>query len=462
MNRLFWKFFLAYWLAMLAAGAGVGMGVRLYEQARTAPPPLLLDDPRSAFLVDSAAATLRHGGPAALRELIEGWQGPGPARVYVVDAAGRELMGRAVSQASLSQARALAEQGVQADEGTERGRGGPAVRRVAVSGGDWLLYAPGDTAAAAVRSPPRRAAPMTPMLPLAAGVIASLAVSALLAWYVSRPIGHLRNAFAGLARGRLDTRVQALMGRRRDELASLGGDFDGMAQKLQALIESQRRLLHDVSHELRSPLARLQAAVGLARQTPARLEASLDRIEQEAARLDALIGELLTLSRLEAGTADEPLQRVDLGELAEAIAEDARFEAQAAGRELHFEGGEETVAEVHAELLHRAFENVIRNAVKFTAPGTTVDVRFERLDTPGRMRLEVADRGPGVRSGEAETIFAPFRRGESGAGVDGFGLGLAIARRAIQAHGGTIQARPREGGGLVMTLELPLQAPRAA
>lgn len=494
MGRLFWKFFFAYWIALLAAGAGVGIGVRLYERARTAPPPLLLADPRSAFLVDSAAATLRHGGEAALRELLADWQSQSPARVYVVDIGGNELMGRRVSQASLLRARALADGGTErsgtegdGSEGSDAGRNGgaerngdadrtgstdrsgstdrerdgtrsaPAVRRVtAAGGGSWLLYAPGDTEPAAAARPPRRPSPPTPALPIAAGVIASLAVSALLAWYVSRPIRHLRNAFAGLARGRLDTRVQALMGRRRDELASLGGDFDGMAQKLQTLIEAQRRLLHDVSHELRSPLARLQAAVGLARQSPARLEASLDRIERESARLDALVGELLTLSRLEAGTGGEPRQRVDLRELVEAIAEDARFEAQAAGRELAFAGGTETVAEVHAELLHRAFENVIRNAVKFTAPGSTVEVRLDRLHAPERMLLAVADRGPGVPAEDAEAIFEPFYRSESGVGVDGFGLGLTIARRAVQAHGGTIRARPREGGGLVMEIELPL------
>ncbi|HEX4952053.1 MAG TPA: ATP-binding protein [Thermoanaerobaculia bacterium] len=308
----------------------------------------------------------------------------------------------------------------------------------------------------------RRRGPPSPWWPLSLAFGASLASSALLAWYLSKPIRSLSWAFDSVARGRLDTRVAPRMGRRRDEIADLGLGFDRMTGQLEVLIDGQRRLLHDVSHELRSPLARLQAAIGLARQSPthrdpAKLETSLDRIEREAVRLDELVGELLTLSHLEAATGGGPRQALDLIELVASIADDARFEAEAAGREVRFSGTGEVVAEVEAEPLHRAFENVLRNAVKFTAPGTVVEVEAAVSAEGDRFVVRVADRGPGVPEADLERIFEPFYRGDNGAGASGTGLGLAIARRAVELHGGTIRAANREGGGLVMELRLPLR-----
>ena len=285
-------------------------------------------------------------------------------------------------------------------------------------------------------------------MPIFVGLIASIGFSVLLAWYLSKPVRHLRWAFQAAAEGRLDARVQPLMGGRRDEIADLGRDFDRMAQQLQQLIAAQRRLLHDVSHELRSPLARLQAAIGLLRQNPARLDASLERIERESERLDELVGELLTLSRLEAGGGDAPLEQLDLMDLIAAIADDARFEAEASGRRLHFEGQGEA-------MMHRAFENVIRNAVKYTAEGSQVDVTASVRE--GVLQLCVGDRGPGLPESDLEAVFEPFHRGSNGQSAKGFGLGLAIARRAVETHGGQIRARNRDGGGLELEIMLPLQ-----
>jgi two-component system OmpR family sensor kinase len=295
--------------------------------------------------------------------------------------------------------------------------------------------------------------PPPPLLPIVAALLASLAASALLAWYFAKPVRNLRWALGALSEGKLETRVQPLMRGRRDEIADLGRDFDQMAQKLSQLVESQRSLLHDVSHELRSPLARLQAAVGLARQDPAKIAATFDRIEREVVRLDKLVGELLTLSRLQAGTGEEGKSRLDVIELVAGIADDARFEARASGCDLNFSASGEFVIDGTAELLHRAFENVIRNAIKFTHPGTTIELETD-LSVPGRLRLVVCDCGPGVLPSELEAIFEPFHRG-AGASTDGFGLGLAIARRAIEAHGGTIRAANRSEGGLCIEIVLP-------
>ncbi|MCG6924094.1 MAG: HAMP domain-containing histidine kinase [Acidobacteria bacterium] len=446
MGRLFWKFFVSYWLALVVAFAGVGISVWLYRLAEDLDPSLEMG-PRARFVVASASATLRHGGLPALRALMEDWGRRGDVRLFAVDDAGRDLLDRAVPPDALTHARQVAGTGES-----------PEVSRVSLSDGSaWLLFIP-------VQARPlwRRmllpGGPPSPLLPLAAGTVASLIFGALLAWYVARPIRHLRGAFSALSQGRLETRVAPLIGRRRDEVADLGHDFDRMAQRLQTLMDAQRSLLHDVSHELRSPLARLQAVIGLARQSPQKLESSLERIESEAERLDELVGQLLTLSRLGATVGDKLLERpeqVDLVDVVGAIAADADFEARANGRRVDFPGEGELPARVRVELIHRAVENVVRNAVRHTADGTTVEVALATDPTTGGVRVSVADRGPGVAEDEIETIFEPFYRGKGGQPGRGFGLGLAIARRAVEAHGGTLHARNRQGGGLVIEMVLP-------
>ncbi|HEY4372220.1 MAG TPA: ATP-binding protein [Burkholderiales bacterium] len=302
-----------------------------------------------------------------------------------------------------------------------------------------------------------------PLEPLIAGVFVSLIFAALLAFYISRPIKSLRGAFADAAAGRLETRVGPAMGARRDELADLGRDFDHMAGRLQDVIGAQRRLLHDVSHEMRSPLARMQAAIGLARQgsahgappKPEKVATAIERVERETARIDLLVEELLTLSRLDAGVAAGRAEEINVTELLGEIVEDACFEAQACRREVSLDAGAEGVVKGTAELLHRAFENVIRNAIKHTAEGSTVTVST-RFDGARQLRVLVQDAGPGVPEGELEDIFTPFFRGSNGSGTEGHGLGLAIAHRVVRAHGGTISAANRPEGGLTVTIALPL------
>lgn len=437
MSRLFWKFFLSYWGALLLGVLGVSSTLWFYQLANVGGSRWLESGPRTSFVLSTTAATLEHGGASALRDLFHGLEGS--LFVLVVDESGRDLLGRAVEREALAHARASNDPAV--------------VRRVALPDGrNFVLFSPRSEAPWQQRL---LGGPPPPMLPLIASLFASLAFGALLAWYVTRPIHHLRRAFAALAQGELTARVGPLIGTRRDEIADLGHDFDSMAQRLQLLIHAQRTLLHEVSHELRSPLARLAAAIGLARQRPEETEAALERVEREAMRVDELIGELLTLSRIEARLeSDTELDRCDLVDLAASIAVDAQFEAQASGREVAFRGEGEVIACARIELLHRAFENVVRNAIKFTAEGTTVEVD-SGLDG-GVFHFRVADRGPGVEENEREAIFEPFYRGAGGA-ARGFGLGLAIAKRAVEAHGGRVIARNREGGGLVIEIELPIR-----
>ena len=435
MGRLFWKFFFAFWLTLIVAGVGVGSAVWVHRQA-TVDEAAERHLPRIDFWLDTAELALVDGGAQTARRLLERWQQrPIGAPLFIVDEQNRDLIDRPLPPPDvLATLPEHATREVTRDDGRHF----------------RLIVDP-------QRLQPRgrgKHRPPTPWIPLVTGLIASLAFSALLAWYVAKPIRLLRNAFDATARGKLDTRVTPRMGRRRDELADLGRDFDRMAAQLQAQIAAQQRLMHDVSHELRSPLARMQAAIGLGRQNPAKLPDTLDRIERESARLDTLVGELLTLSRLEAGSRG-PAEHIELIELIAAIADDAQFEAQATGREVRFDGSGEAWSWAQAALAQRAFENVIRNAVKYTAEGTTVDVTARVAGHT--LVVDVADRGPGVPESERAAMFEPFKRGSNDSATPGFGLGLAIAQRALAAHGGTIAALPRDGGGLMMQLRLPLR-----
>jgi len=442
-GRLFWKIFLGFWLALVAAAAVTGTAVWLQRQARDGAAQDLRLGPPARIATDMAAATLRYGGADALRQWMSDVQRRRALALFAVDERGQDLLGREVPAAALAHARELV-----ARSGDEQ-----AVRLVSpAGGGHYLLF----IARGEAPRPPRPPRPplIAPWELILIGIATSLAFSALLAWYLARPIRSLRWAFDATAAGRLETRVSPLMGSRRDEIADLGRDFDRMAQQLQNLVSSQRRLLHDVSHELRSPLARLQAAIGLARQQPEKIDASLERIEREATRLDSMVGEVLALARLESGTAARVNERVDLAYIAASIAEDARFEAEALGRNVRFTASGDAPVIGNADLLHRAVENVVRNAVKFTRQGTTVDVRVHTSRTAAI--LTVTDHGPGIAAGELTKVFDPFYRGEAGAGTAGFGLGLAIAQRAIDAHGGAIRASNVPGGGLSVEIELPL------
>lgn len=291
-------------------------------------------------------------------------------------------------------------------------------------------------------------------IPVLFGALISLIGGWLSAWYLARPLRHLSRALRSMAGGRLDTRVTPLIGKRRDEIADLAKDFDGMADQLQRLVENRQRLLHDLSHELRSPLTRLQAAISLFRRNPADATVTLERVEREAGRIDDMVGELLTLARLEAGGGEVPGEKVDLIEILAAITDDAAFEAETSGRTLNFHAEGGFVREVRGEVLYRAFENVIRNAVKYTAPGTAVEVEARVEASSGDLVVTVSDHGPGVPSEMLEKIFDPFTRVEA-SGPGGYGLGLAITKRAIESHGGRVRAEAGPNGGLTVRLAVP-------
>jgi two-component system sensor histidine kinase CpxA len=272
-------------------------------------------------------------------------------------------------------------------------------------------------------------------------------------------VAKLRAATQELANGNFSVRVVPVMGKRRDELASLAADFDLMAEKIESLIDSQRRLLGDISHELRSPLARLNVALELARQRSGPdATSALQRIQHEAENLNEMIGQLLALTRLESGAEGLKKTSFDLVELLTAITDDARFEASSRNRSVRLKTSGRCTTVGNELLLRRAIENVVRNAVQYTAPGTEVEVELDCLSRSGFAVITVRDHGTGVPENALVEIFRPFYRVDDARDREagGVGLGLAIADRAVRLHGGSVEAANEPTGGLVVTMILPV------
>ncbi len=300
-----------------------------------------------------------------------------------------------------------------------------------------------------------------PGLGIAIAVLSSGLVCYLLARSMTRPVTRLRQAAQSLTAGDLTARTGAPAGGPRGEMVELMRDFDRMAERLEALVESQSRLLKDVSHELRSPLARLSVALGLARQraTP-EIEGQLNRIELEADRLNQLIQRLLTISRLESGTDGIHKRSLSLRELVEQVAHDAEYESPGRPCEVVAPGDDAFTVDADADLLRSAIENVVRNATRYTAEGTAVKVRLDRQAGANgeEIVIRVSDSGPGVPDEALARIFEPFYRLDDARNrqTGGAGLGLSIADRAIRLHGGQLRASNRKEGGLEVEIRIPV------
>jgi two-component system sensor histidine kinase CpxA len=283
-----------------------------------------------------------------------------------------------------------------------------------------------------------------------------------LARYLTTPLFKLRTTTNELAEGNLGARVGEKLAKRRDEVGQLGRDFNVMAERLESMVKAQQRLLGDISHELRSPLARLGVALGLARKrSGADANGALDRIERESENLNEMISQLLALTRLESGTDGRKRTDVDLAALVREVADDADFEARSVNRAVQVVSSDNCSINGVEELLRSAVENVVRNAVRYTPEGTAVEVALKRQNGAGDnfAVISVRDRGNGVPEEALEKIFRPFYRAEdardrqSGGGT---GLGLAITERAVRMHGGSVSANNAAGGGLSVEMRLKL------
>jgi two-component system OmpR family sensor kinase len=297
-----------------------------------------------------------------------------------------------------------------------------------------------------------------PIEPMIVAIFFGPIFGVVMAWYLVAPIRRLQQGFERLAAGDLSVRLAPGMGGRHDEIADLARDFDVMAEQLEQSIQARERLLHDVSHELRSPLSRLQLAIGLARQDRSDVKASLDRIEYEGRRLDSVVRELLSLARAESGHSPGE-DYFDLTALLESVLADARFEANEAGINIVSDVDGSTHEDDapslrgNTELVRWALDNAVRNALRFSTSGQSVRVKLA-YDWAGRLyEIDIVDEGPGAPASALPTLFDPFVRADET--NPGFGLGLAIAKRAVAAHGGKIEASNRAGAGLGIRITLP-------
>jgi two-component system, OmpR family, sensor histidine kinase CpxA len=448
---LFGKIFLSFWLTMIAVGVVIAWTTAQLGGEKIPP---MIERAQNQFAEDAARAhqVLAARGISGLRAWLDNPDHTRAMRIYVFDASGREVLGQAVPGFLQRFARMSPDEDMDPEGSRERRR--LIVHAVPVPGeGFYRLVM--------LFRPPHPVWHLYSVQGLLAALLLSGLVCFGLARYLSAPVRRLRTATQGLAGGDLGIRVGAVFGRRRDEMGELGRDFDRMADRLQSLIESQQRLLRDVSHELRSPLARLQAALGLARQrADGRASEELDRIEREAERLNELIAQVLSLARLDSGagfggSAREPL---DLVALVDAVAGDAGFEAGQRDRRVAVSHGAPLMVSGNAELLHSAIENVVRNAVHYTERGTAVEISLAADEATGQAVITVRDHGPGVDASMLAKIFDPFFRASEARdrASGGHGLGLAIARRAVELHRGSITASNAEGGGLEVTIRLPM------
>ena len=273
----------------------------------------------------------------------------------------------------------------------------------------------------------------------------------LLAYYLTAPVRQLEKAVERFGGGDLAARVGST---RQDELGHLARTFDWMANRIETLVSAERRLLLDISHELRSPLARLGVAVELARsgENP---DAALNRIQKESDRLNGLVGQLLQVTRAEGDPSSLRRRPVQLDQLVQQLVDDSLIEAAAHGCRVKFENREPVRVEGDAELLRRAVENVIRNAIRYSPRETAVEVSLARNN--GKAVVDVRDHGPGVPEEALPRLFDAFYRVESdrNRSSGGIGLGLSIARRAIELHQGAIRAKNAKPG-LEVVMELPV------
>jgi len=442
MPRLFWHLFFALWLSIMAFAVIVTwVGTVVALQNIPDPPEIALA--RTLDKAERALGTaLRRGGPERVEEVFSRLPWPVRNQLYLFDEEGREILGRDRAR------RHLGREGGRWRSRTLQDR----------SGRDWELVMV------------RRPAPFGLLEPGIRGILfrlllASL-ISALVSWFLARsltrPLEGLGRASRKLATGNLAARVGEPITGRKDEFGVLARDMDLMAAQLETSQQANRRLLRDVSHELRSPLARQRVALELARKRGGEpVAAELERIETESERLEALVDEVLDLLRETSRASPFRPEPFDLTELLADLAELVTYELPEGAPGIERRWPDALPVKADRELLWRALENVLRNAVLHSDPGAAITVTAE--SGPGDLSmvvLTVRDRGPGVPAGQLATLFDPFSRVEESRdrASGGHGLGLAIAAAAIARHGGEVRAENHPAGGLLIRMNLPIGA----
>jgi two-component system sensor histidine kinase CpxA len=465
MHSLFLRIFMLFWVAMaLIVGGSIAITFTIAAREYEAP-----ELQRRPSLAIQASEVLAHGGIGALKSWLDANKNSIPDRdLFIVGGDGTDILGRHLSEGA---ARRL--EFFNRDEFVNRDGLGPRAFGPPPPGNfrpsraaPQIVAADGSvfTVLSVARRPSIFGALSLPAISLTILCIA-LVVSALTSWWLaqhlSAPIRRIQEGARALAAENLDSgarpgyRVSAGLEGRRDEVAVLARDFDAMADRLRANRSAITQLLRDISHELRSPLARMRVALGLARQPPADLSRQLDRLEREIERLDSLISQVLKLARLHGTDAPFGRETFDLDEVIEEVVRDANFEGAVKNCRVRLQSAASAAVDGNRDLVRSAIENVLRNAVRYSPQDAPVDVSVTRSDAG--VAILIRDRGPGVPDSDLERIFEPFYRVAESRDRDtgGEGIGLAITAQVLKAHGGSAKAANSQGGGFEVRLNLP-------
>ena len=425
MRRLFYKVFAIFCVVIVCSVAFTSASFWLVQN-NIDEVKKQEDGHRKSELLGNALAVFYLEGEEGLNSLQDNWQRRKLAyTVYVVDEDGHDLLDREISQKNIKIARQKA-----AEPNTSSSA------RIVTNdlGEEYLFFVINPDQA---EPPPLET--QKKWVGTFAFILSGLAMAYYLARYLEKPISVLHNGFGRLAAGHLDTRIKKNMGRRKDEISLLANDFDHMAEKLQGLVESQQHLLHHVSHEMRSPLARLQAIVDLARQQPEQAAKNLARIEAELDRMEKLVSELLTLARLESKSADIPEEMLNLNKILEQLVEECAELAQKNQQHILLTLPDTNILiQGNEALLYRAFDNIIRNACNYSGNDTQIQITL--TCNKQNIQLDIQDSGKGINEEELPYLFEPFYRGSTNQHIKGTGLGLAITKQIIQRHHGVIAA----------------------
>ena len=451
MYRLFLKIFFWYWLTAWGMIAIVLLGSRLTAMRKVSSAPNMYAMV-APIMAAEAVKAYESGGPEAFARFSQGDNRNSGRQLLLLDGFYKDVLSRPLTEDGLRAAHA-------AKDGqlvVLRGRIA-AYKFVSSSGHPYILML-------YMKSDLRQIGEILwgEGLPFSISLILLVTLLCFaLAYHIASPIHSIQATARRVAQGDLKARVPSSVSRRFDELAPLAKDFDSMVNRLDSLIQNQKNLLNSVSHELRSPLARINISLALLRnRCPADSDDLFQRLDRDVVRIDLLMGQLLTLSRLEARVSSAEREDVDFAQLVEEVAADANFEAQALGKSVSFQTTASIIlrnADPHA--LRSACENIIRNAVRFTPPGSDVQIVLEvdRSAPEPLASLSIRDHGPGVPESSLPAIFQPFYRINSdGEKTGGNGLGLAIASEAIRMHRGTIRAENLRPTGLQIIIQLPV------
>jgi two-component system, OmpR family, sensor histidine kinase CpxA len=459
LRSIFSKIYVWFWLTTTLVVATV-ITVDVLTESIPKPPPVPNTIGIALSLYGQTALEYYLGGRQAdlvrIRDQLKNTTG---IDAFLVDPMNREIYGRELPQ-GVGELCLLARQSGKTEFSFARDRTLLALTMSAADGKHYGVVA--EVPRKVFLPPPRIWLRLIYRLPIA--FIISGIIYYWLARYLTAPVIRLQEATRRFAEGEFTQRIGERFNRRKDELSGLANDFDHMAGRIESLMAIQQQLLADVSHELRSPLARLNVALGIVRrQTAPETQKALNRIEKEVLQLNEMIEQVLTLSRLQSGIQGIQITPVDLERLVQGVVADAHFEAQARDRIVQLIETVECMVSGNKELLRRAIENVVRNAVHYTRENSSVEIRLRRTTNNGipSAEISVRDHGPGVPEPELPHLFLPFYRVSNARErqTGGTGLGLAITERAVRFHNGTVTASNATDGGLIVVILLPLFSP---